>query len=129
VVRGPHRGASLLALKDIAFSFPSYYRKRAAVQGRRKATDWSLFNHSHGEQVFFDPTGYAPVRRLETLAFMYNRMYLLYGEPRYREIAATASALAGSRIRFDRQYARTRLRPLVEAEPEKVRQYVETMEV
>jgi hypothetical protein len=92
-------------------------------------TDWSLFNYSHGEQVFFDPTGYAPVRRLETLAFMYNRMYLLYGEPRYREIAATASALAGSRIRFDRDFARAHLRPLVEGEPEKVRRYVEGLEV
>jgi GT2 family glycosyltransferase len=129
VIRGPQRGASLLALKDIAFSFPTYYGKRRAIQGRRKVTDWSLFNYSHGEQVFFDPTGYAPVRRLETLAFMYNRMYLLYGEPRYREIAATASALAGSRIRFDRDFARAHLRPLVEGEPEKVRRYVEGLEV
>ncbi len=129
VIRGPHRGASLLALKDIAVSFPFYYRRRRRVQGRRKVTDWRLFNYSHGEQGFFDPTAYAPIRRLETLAFMYNRMYLLYGESRYREIAATASALAGSRMRFDREYVRQRLRPLFKQEPERIRQYVETLEI
>ena len=129
VLRGPLRGASLLALKDITLSFPTYYSKRRAIQGRRKISDSHLFNYSHGEQVFFDPTGYEPVRRLETLAFMYNRMYLLHGEPRYREIAAMASALAGSRTRFDRQHTQERLRLLVECEPENVRGYVDALEV
>jgi GT2 family glycosyltransferase/glycosyltransferase involved in cell wall biosynthesis len=128
-VRGPHRWASLLALKDIVLGLPGYVRRRGAIQGRRKENDWTLFNFSHGEPSFFDPTGYAPMRRLETLAFMYNRLYLLKGEERHRRIAETASALAGSRMRFDRGFVREKLRPLMADEPPQARDYLESLEV
>jgi GT2 family glycosyltransferase/glycosyltransferase involved in cell wall biosynthesis len=128
-VRGPHRGASFLALKDVAISFPHYWRARRAIQGRRKTPDWDLFNFAHGENVFFDPASYQPVRRLETLAAMYNRKFLLEGDDRYREIAVTALAVAGSRLRFDRKFARERLAPLLAGEPEAVRKYLEDLEV
>jgi hypothetical protein len=128
-VRGPHRWASLLALKDIVLGLPGYVRRRGAIQGRRKENDWTLFNFSHGEPSFFDPTGYAPMRRLETLAFMYNRLYLLKGEERHRRIAEMASALAGSRMRFDRDFVREKLRPLMADEPPHARDYLELLEV
>jgi hypothetical protein len=129
VIRGPHRSASLGAMKDITFSLPHYLSERRAIQGRRKATDWSLFNHSHGELGFFDPTGYKPIRRLEALAFMYNRRYLLSGNENDRQVAEVASKLAGSRLRFDREAAQERLRPLVAQEPMPIRDYVENIEV
>jgi hypothetical protein len=129
ILRGPHRGASLGAMVDITLSLPHYLRERRAVQGRRKVVDWDLFNHSHGELSFFDPTGYTPVRRLETLAFMYNRRYLLTGDDNDRAIAETASRLAGSRLRFDRDYSREHLRPLVADEPQFIQDYVASIEV
>jgi hypothetical protein len=69
------------------------------------------------------------MRRLETLAFMYNRLYLLKGEERHRRIAEMASALAGSRMRFDRDFVREKLRPLMADEPPHARDYLELLEV
>jgi GT2 family glycosyltransferase/glycosyltransferase involved in cell wall biosynthesis len=128
VLRGPHRQASLMALKDIGISYPGYLRQRREVQGRRKVDDQTLFNFSHGEQSFFDPVNYAPLRRLETLHAMYNRMFLLHGEERYLRVAQTASVLMSSRVRFDRDFVQAKLGPLVAGEPPCVQAFVQSIE-
>lgn len=128
VARGPYRWASLLAVKDIMLGFPVYALQRRPVQARRRVPDHRLFGFSHGEQGFFDPTGYAPLRRLETLAFMYNRKFLLQGDGNHRRIAEAASALAASRLRFDRDFILGRLGPLLTGEPPAVQSFLESIE-
>jgi GT2 family glycosyltransferase len=129
VIRGPYRWPSLLALKDITLGFPSYVRARGAIQGRRKVADQSLFHFSHGEQGFFDPTGYRPVRSLEALHSMFRRRYLITGSEKDREIAQTATDLAGTRMRFDRDLVRAKLLPLTEGESQAVRDYVDQLDI
>jgi GT2 family glycosyltransferase len=128
VLRGPYRWASLLAVKDVVLGFPVYIRRRRPIQGRRRVQDQRLFGFSHGEQGFFDPTAYAPLRRLEALAFIYNRKFLLHGDDQHRRIAEAASALAVSRLRFDHDFLQERLGPLVSGEPACVQEFVESIE-
>lgn len=128
VVAGPHRLASLLALKDVGLSFPAYAMRRRAVQGRRKVHDQSLFNFSHGETGFFDPVSYTPVRTIDTLHVMYRRLYLLTGDDNHRVITAVTAALAATRLRFDREFVLSKLRPLVASEPPCVQEYVEQLQ-
>jgi GT2 family glycosyltransferase/glycosyltransferase involved in cell wall biosynthesis len=128
VIFGPYRWASFLAIKDITLGFPSYVRARGAIQGRRKVNDQTLFDFSHGEQSFFEPTGYRPVRNLEALHSMYRRRYLITGDENDRMIAQTAADIAGTRIRFDRDLVREKLRPLFENEPQAARDYLDQLD-
>lgn len=127
VIRGPYRWASLLAAKDVSMSLPTYLSRRRSIQGRRKVNDQVLFNYSHAEGGFFDPTGYQPIRALEALHAMYRRRYLLSGSENDLKIAETAAALAASRFRFDRDFVLGKLRPLVASEPACVQEYVESL--
>ncbi len=129
VIRGPYRGASLLAVKDIALGFPGYVLRRRSIQSRRRRPDQELFNYSHGEQGFFDPTGYQPIRALETLQAMYRRLYLLTGNDTHRAIADVARDLTVSRLRFDRDAVLSRLRPLMVDEPEHAKAFVESLSI
>jgi hypothetical protein len=129
VVRGPYRWASVMALKDIALGFPAYAMRRRSIQSRRRRQDAELFNYSHGEQGFFDPTSYQPVRSLETLQAMYRRLYLISGNPNHHAIADAAGELTQSRLRFDREVVMARLRPLIAEEPERARAYVESLPI
>ena len=99
------------------------------VQGRRRVNDEEIFGFSHGERPFFDGLSYSPMRCLEALAFAYHRSFVITGEERHRRIAEAASALAGSRVRFDRELVRERLRPLIADEPPRVLEFVESLEV
>ena len=129
VVRGPYRWANFMALAQAFLWLPVYLRARRQVQGRRRTQDQQLFDYSHGERPYFNPTMYAPERRLEVLEAMYRRLYLLSHEERHRRIAETASALAASRLRFDREFAHGLLMPLVEDEPAFVQEFVASLEV
>ena len=129
VFRGPYRWASLMALKDITLGLPSFWRSRGPIQSRRKASDQSLFNFSHGEQGFFDPTGYQPIRALETLHAMYRRRYLLTGDENDLRIAETAITLAATRFRFNRALVLDKLRPLMAAEGPRAREYLESLQI
>lgn len=127
VLRGPFRRGSLVAIVQTLFGLPVFIAGRAEIQGRRRVDDQTLFNYSHGEQGFFDPLAYAPMRRLEVLAAMYFRLFMISGEERHRRIAEAASALSASRLRFDRDFVRERLRPLIESEPPCVHDFVDQM--
>jgi len=129
VIRGPYRGASLLAVKDIALGFPGYVIRRRGIQSRRRRQDQDLFNYSHGEQAFFDPTGYQPIRTLETLQAMYRRLYLLTSNDTHRAIADLARDLTLSRLRLDQELVLARLRPLMADEPEHARAFVESLSI
>jgi GT2 family glycosyltransferase len=129
VVRGPYRWASLLALKDITLGFPAYAMRRRKIQSRRRRQDTELFNYSHGEQGFFDPTSYQPMRTLETLQAMYRRLYLITGNDTHRAIADLARDLTLSRLRFDREVVLARLRPLMADEPQTARDYLESLAI
>lgn len=129
VIRGPYRWASLVALAESILWLPVYLGARRHVQCRRRTEDQELFDFSHGERPFFDPVTYTPQRRLEVLEAMYRRLSLLTGEERHRRIAEVAAALAASRLRFDREFVRERLRPLVKAEPACVKEFLESLEV
>lgn len=129
VVRGPHRVASFLALKDIVLGFPAFLRARRCIQERRRVQDKDLFDFSHGERAFFDPMTYQPHRQLEVLEAMYRRLALLNGEERHLRIAEAVALLAGSRLRFDGKFARERLRRLMESEPAHVKDYLDRLEL
>ena len=128
-VRGPHRWASLAAVMEATLWSPVYLLARRQVQGRRRREDQELFDFSHGEQPYFDPVTYTPQRRLEVLEAMYRRLSLLTGEERHRRIAETAASLSATRLRFDREFVRDLLRPLVEEEPTCVHEFLESLDL
>jgi GT2 family glycosyltransferase len=128
LIRGPHRRASAMILVQGWLGLPGFWRQRRIVEGRRRVNDEEIFNYSHGERPFFDPVSYSPIRRLEALAFAYHRLFLIRGEERHRRIAEAASALASSRLRFDRELVRERLRPLIADEPPQVLEFLESLE-
>ena len=128
VIRGPYRWASLLVLIQGGWGLPGYWRERRTVQGRRRTNDEEIFAYSHGERPFFDGVSYSPLRRLEALAFAYNRSFVVTGDEQHRRIAEAASALASSRVRFDRELVRERLLPLIADEPSHVLEFVESLE-
>lgn len=128
VLRGPYRWANVMALSQALLGLPLYLAARSRVQGRRRIQDKELFDFSHGEMPFFDPENYAPQRRLETLIAMYRRLFLLSGKEEHSLIAETAKNLAATRLRFDTEFAKQKLRPLVANEPAYVQQFVESLE-
>lgn len=123
-IRGPYRLQCLKVVIDSVVWLPVYLRERRRVQGRRRAPDGELIDLSHGEKPYFDPVRYAPYKQLELLEAMYRRLFLLTGEERHLLIAETAAALSLSRLRFDADFVRQRLEPLIASEPVVIKEFV-----
>jgi GT2 family glycosyltransferase len=124
LVRGTYRAATVRILLDAIRRLPDTWRKRRAVAARRVLSDAEVLRLSHGERPHFDPANYAPQHTFANLAAMYRRKALVTGERRWADVARVADELEASRLRFEPGFVEERLLPLLEGEPESVKDLV-----
>jgi len=117
------------ALIGALWGLPSYLAARSNVQNRRRTQDQELFDYSHGERPYFNPITYQPIRKIEVLEAAYRRLALISGEERHRRIADGLVLIASYRLRFDRDFVRERLADLLSGEPERVQEFLDSLEV
>lgn len=129
LVKGRYRKASWRIMVEAAQRFPDTWAKRNEIRARRVRGDVEILRLAHGETSFFNPADYAPQYTFANLAAMYRRKALVTNEPKYLEIATVASALEASRLRFEHGFIESRLLPLLEGEPEHIRDFVRRIEI
>jgi len=127
-ISGPSRRVNLSILLGLVSSLPRYVPKRRAVQGRRRRSLDELLRLAEGEEPFFDPAAYRPVRSLEALTAMYRRLYVLSGDPQHLTIAQAAALITESGLAWDREIVCSRMLPLVSSEPPVVKDYIQNLD-
>lgn len=128
LVRGPYRRASARVLLDAARLGSHAWQKRQAVRARRVRADVEILRLAQGEAPHFDPARYAPQHTFANLAAMYRRKALVTGDRRYLDVVRMAELLDGSRLRYEPGFVAERLLPLLEGEPDCIRDFVAGIE-
>jgi GT2 family glycosyltransferase len=128
LLRGRYRKATLLVLRDAISRLPDTWEARKAVAVRRVLSDVEVIRLAHGERPHFDPADYAPQYTLENISAMYHRKAMVTGDTGWLRIPELALAIAGSRLRFEPGFIAERLLPLVETEPDYIKDFVTRIE-
>ncbi len=122
--RRPYASAGLRAVADFWREIPRDWTARAALQRRRRVPDRAVFALSAGETIHFDPVHLAPPYTLDALAAMYRRRFLVTGDSRAAEIAASLRACRVGRSGVGAQMRSRHVRELLRDEPLFVREFV-----
>jgi GT2 family glycosyltransferase/glycosyltransferase involved in cell wall biosynthesis len=127
-VFGPMRRMNVAVLASIVPTVLRYRSARRTIQGRRRRSLDDLIKLGSGEEPFFDPSVYRPIRSLAALAAMYRRLYLITGESRHLTVAETAAMIDASGLEWDRDVVCSRLEPLLSSEPPAVKDYIQNLD-
>jgi GT2 family glycosyltransferase len=122
--RRPYWRAGLRAVADFARESPRDWTARAPLQRRRRVSDRAVFALSAGEGVHFDPVRLAPRYTLDALEAMYRRRFLVTGDARAGEIAASLGACRVGRSGVGAPMRSRRVRELLRDEPRFVLEFV-----
>ena len=107
---------------------PDTLEKRRAIGARRKLADVEVLRLAHGELPHFNPAEYAPQYTFANLAAMYRRKALVTGDLRWAKVADAAALLEASRLRFEPGFIESRLLPLLDGEPDHIKDFVRHIE-
>lgn len=94
-------------------SLPQSLQKRKQLQSHRIIPDGMIWRYSHGEQPFFDPVGYAPLKSIDALTKAVSRRALLTGRSHdqlvVQKLNEVNQALAVSKLRWEDEVAKRKL--------------------
>lgn len=107
---------------------PDTLEKRRAIGARRKLADVEVLRLAHGELPHFNPAEYAPQYTFANLAAMYRRKALVTGDLKWAKVADAAALLEASRLRFEPGFIESRLLPLLDGEPDHIKDFVRHIE-
>lgn len=120
--------ASLQASAGAWARIPFLVKDRRAAQAGRVCSDEDVVRFSAGERPFIDTVTYEPERSLAALGHAYRRRAALIGDGDALAIAEMCSALESTALRsLTEDLMSERLLPLLEREPEYVREYVRSL--
>ena len=127
--RRPYASAGLRAVADFWREIPRDWPTRRALQSRRRVADRAVFALSAGETIHFDPVRLAPHYTLDALEAMYRRRFLVTGDARAAEIAASLGAWQTRRPPVDGETRSRLVRELLRGEPPFVLDFATKVEV
>jgi GT2 family glycosyltransferase len=128
LLKGRFPVTSVRIVVEALWRLPDTWAKRREVSRRRTKSDVDVIRFAHQEGTYFDPTRYAPEYSLANLAAMYRRKAMVTGELEWLQVSEVARALDGVRLRFEPGFITSRLLPLLEGEPEHIRDFVRQIE-
>lgn len=129
IFRGKHVSDTLFVLLNLPIDLVRFLPKRIKLQRRRKVKDKDIIKYSFGEISCFDPLTYSPQFDLRTLEMMYKRLYLVKGDKGIFEIYQYLHNLNNSKIQFDSEIVKEKLRRILANEPEPVKHFIEVLQL
>lgn len=128
LARRQYAGATVRILWEAFRRLPDTWAARQQVAARRVRSDIEVLRLAHGELPYFNPAEYAPQFTFANLAAMYQRKALTSGHLGWLHVAETARALETSRLRFEPGFIEATLLPLLDGEPEHIKDFVRQIE-
>lgn len=128
MLQGKHIGDTLFVWLNLPIDLVRLLPKRIKIQRRRRVKDKDIIKYSYGEVACFDPRKYSPRFDLQTLEAMYKRLYLVKQDERTFEIYQYLHNLNNSKIQFDSEIVKNKLRWILANEPEPVKRFIEDLQ-
>lgn len=121
--RSPWRAGSLAVVGGFFRELPGMVTGRQRVQRRRRVADAEVLKLAYGELPYYDPTAYEPLYTLDNLIAAYRRLNTLTGSQEALDIWKGLEALNQSKLRFDENLLRERLREILAGQPDHLREF------